>query len=121
MHLDCSGIGDGNRIGRIARIEEARVPVARVLLQDAGTGRGRLAAGMSCTVKAGSVWIGLDRARTVGRSTAERAAVGPSPGSIFPGCFVHALRVDFRIAPGLRGDYGLCWTFLLCSGTCCWF
>ena len=34
MHLDCSGIGDGNRIVRIARIEEARVPVARVSLQD---------------------------------------------------------------------------------------
>ena len=56
--------------------------------------RGRLAAGMSCTVKAGLVWIGLDHARTVGRSTAERAAVGPSPGSIFPGCFVHGLHWD---------------------------
>ena len=128
MHLDCSGIGDGNRIGRIARIEEARVPVARVLLQDAGTGRGRLAAGMSCTVKAGLVWIGW----IVCRSTAERGRkiwlvgllqcpedrgpgtiladgmgpIGPSPGSIFPGCFVHALRPDLVdcawIAWGLR-------------------
>ena len=73
MHLDCSGIGDGNRIGRIARIEEARVPVARVLLQDAGTGRGRLAAGTSRT---GLAQAGLNAPLSaVGRCAANAKAL----------------------------------------------
>ena len=45
----------------------------------------------------------------------------PRPGSIFSGPLVLPLRLDSMIAPGLRGDYGLCWTFWLCSGTCCRF
>ena len=40
-----------------------------------------------------------------------KGPVGPSPGSIFPGRFVKLLRRDFRIAPELRGDYGLCWAW----------
>ena len=41
----------------------------------------------------------------------EHTGQGRPPGSIYSGPFVLPLRVDFRIAPGLRGDYGLCWAF----------
>ena len=36
-----------------------------------------------------------------------RWLVCPSPGSIFPGCFVHGLHWDSMIAVGLLWDYGL--------------
>ena len=45
-----------------------------------------------------------------------RWLVCPSPGSIFPGCFVHGLHWDSMIAVGLLWDYGLRYDFMICEG-----
>ena len=42
----------------------------------------------------------------------------PRPGSIFSGPLVLPLRLDSMIAPGLRGDYGLCWAFDVGNEAC---
>ena len=47
-----------------------------------------------------------------------RERPGSSPGSIFPGRSGKLLRGDFRIAPELRGDYGLCWAFGMGNEAC---
>ena len=56
----------------------------------------------SLTIAVPVRWLGYDTALV------QWNARGGSSGSIFPGRFVEQLCGDFRIAPGLRGDYGLC-------------
>ena len=47
-----------------------------------------------------------------------RRAEDSRPGSIFSGPLVLPLRLDSMIAPGLRGDYGLCWAFGMGNEAC---
>ena len=48
----------------------------------------------------------------------ERTGRRLPPGSIYSGPLVLPLRLDSMIAPGLRGDYGLCWAFDVGNEAC---
>ena len=66
----------------------------------------------SLTIAVPVRWLGYDTALV------QWSARGGSPGSIFPGRSGKLLRGDFRIAPELRGDYGLCWAFDVGNEAC---